>query len=1235
VTSDVAIDAIVTPYKGLANYIEADAAFFFGREREREVIIANLKARKLTLLYGASGVGKSSLLRAGVAAHLTELAHDDVEDIGTPEFIPVVFSSWSNDPLTGLAEAIRGSVAQCTGTPLPPTASRRLSHVIEAATKASSSYLLIVLDQFEEYFLYHSEEQGEVTFAGEFASALNRDRLQANFMVSIREDALAKLDVFKRDVPKLFDTYLRVSHLDRAAAREAIERPVERHNSLVASQRRMTVSRGLADAVLGQVRSGQVVLEQVGHGTVHAERGAAQDDEIETPYLQLVMTRLWEAERAAGSHQLRVETLDRLGGAQEIVRTHLDSSLAGLSEGEREIAVDLFHHLVTPSGTKIAHSASDLAAYVDDDEQTVAALLDRLTRPDTRIVRPVPPPPGGTGPTRYEIFHDVLAPAILDWRTRQVSARAVERQRLAARAASRRRRVRAAALVGALLLAGVVAGTIVELTRRSAAHRQRLEEARDLARAAVNQSDRAYDTSVALALASWNKAHTREGQLALRQALTTKLGRFPLVGARRVDIATYSPDGALILTNSTRSGTRLWSARTRRTLVRLLPADMPVVDARFSGDGRRVVALRERGAVVWDVAEARQGHVRRVAALPQVRGVLLAVSRRGSFIASYNQGFGRATVRLWDVKTRRQRGTFATLGAVSSGAFTADEHRLSTAGYGKEAVVWDVAQRKVVSALHPRVPVFPTLPPFSGRPSTVSPDGKRAFLAGRAASGLLDLRTGHFIRRFEGSEVQGVFSADGRRVATIRGRAVTLRDARTGRALLPSHRVESFLRRVRFAPADDDLLVLEPGSGRLRFWDTKLPNAVPIGPTVDPYRDRFEPSPTGDAVLTVTATGAAVWPTRPARTTRLGATKFADAAVHPRLPMAAGAGKDGRVRVWSTFTGHPMAVRRVARAPLAAVRFSPDGTRLLATATDGTARLWLVPAMRHALRLATPRGELSAACFSPDGRLVALGDRAGRISVWTTATGKRRWRAQSPHGAVLSLAFSGDGRRLLAADSDRTASVWDARGGKAIRVFRPGRRRAVPKRHFVPHPEAQFSPDGKRVLMVGPDGVMRVWNDDGKLVERRGRNDSLINSAVFSHDGRRVAAGSDDGTAYLYGDDGTPIDSLRHGVDEVTTMAFNADDTALVTVGHSTAYLWDLATAQKFGELPPVDSGLGHTNPSVTLSSDSRRLVWLDISGRVQLGWCPGCASTKELPKLLRPKLARPLTPAQRRDALR
>ena len=83
-----------TPYVGLTPFGERDTAFYFGRERERRLLTASILSSRLTLLYGASGVGKSSLLRAGVLRRLRDEARESVAALGTPRLVPVSFSAW-------------------------------------------------------------------------------------------------------------------------------------------------------------------------------------------------------------------------------------------------------------------------------------------------------------------------------------------------------------------------------------------------------------------------------------------------------------------------------------------------------------------------------------------------------------------------------------------------------------------------------------------------------------------------------------------------------------------------------------------------------------------------------------------------------------------------------------------------------------------------------------------------------------------------------------------------------------------------------------------------------------------------------------------------------------------------------------------------------------------------------------------------------------------------------------
>jgi Novel STAND NTPase 1 len=425
-----------TPYQGLMPYTEADSDWFFGREEWCEVIGDHLRAYRITVLYGTSGVGKSSVLRAGPLRRLTDEARGNVAEFGAPRLLPVVFSAWSlDDPLTALQEA----VAAAAGGVAPALAGEPpegpLADVLEAWPERIEGPLLLVLDQFEEFFLYHDRPDDSALDG--VAAALRRRNPAIHFLLSIREDSLAKLDRFKGHVPGLLDHLLRIDHLDRDAARQAIVRPLDLWNELLATpgeevealdrsgsnHERIAIEAPLIQRVLEAVQTDRVFIGQMGHGVTGAaaETGSGS---IEAPYLQLVMTRLWEEERGAHSSSLRLTTLESLGGVKSIVETHLDQTMNLLTADDRDVAARVFHYLVTPSGTKIAHSAADLAKYAGVDEQELAPVLAQLATPKIRVLRLVPPPHiDGAG--RYEIFHDVLGAAVLDWRGRHIRGRSV------------------------------------------------------------------------------------------------------------------------------------------------------------------------------------------------------------------------------------------------------------------------------------------------------------------------------------------------------------------------------------------------------------------------------------------------------------------------------------------------------------------------------------------------------------------------------------------------------------------------------------------------------------------------------------------------------------------------------------------------------------------------------------------------------------------------------------------
>ena len=204
--------------------------------------------------------------------------------------------------------------------------------------------------------------------------------------------------------------------------------------------------------MLDEVTAGRVELSVAGRGV--AAGGGADEGRIEAPYLQLVLARLWEVESERGSRTLRQATLRELGGAERIVEDHLERAMAALSPREKGAAAAMYNFLVTPSGTKIAHGVHDLAGYAAVDEREASEVLQRLSA--ERIVRASSE--NGPATTRYEIFHDVLADAVLGWRSRFEADRRVEEERQEHERRHRRLLVFGAiTLLGLTVMAGVAA----------------------------------------------------------------------------------------------------------------------------------------------------------------------------------------------------------------------------------------------------------------------------------------------------------------------------------------------------------------------------------------------------------------------------------------------------------------------------------------------------------------------------------------------------------------------------------------------------------------------------------------------------------------------------------------------------------------------------------------------------------------------------------------------------------
>ncbi|MBA3570459.1 MAG: hypothetical protein H0W34_00470 [Pyrinomonadaceae bacterium] len=501
------------PYRGLVPYLENDADYFFGRDSDTEIIVANCLTTRLTLLYGSSGVGKTSVLNAGVARTLRKRAKRNLLERKCPEYVPIPFNMWRDDPVAGLhgriEETLRGLLPASWARKFP-TRPARLVESLRRWSDLATSDLVLLLDQFEEHFLYRPVHDNR--FDDELIEAVTTPNLRVNVLISLREDALARLDTFRAGIPFLFDNCLRLDHLTQEAARQAIREPLTLYNERGAAKgRHVRIAPKLVEQVVKQVRAGRVRLNSEGAGAV---KGFNESDEesakVEAPYLQMVMMRLWREDVREGSGKLKLSTLNRLDGAEQIVRTHLDAVMQNFTFEDRATAAKVFHYLVTPGGTKVAHYIHDLEAYAKIPAEQIGPIFDRLDDPDTRILRNVTPP--NEPSHRYEIYHDLLSAPIRHWRQQFEAEAAARSARLDAEAAAEKARQEAAVAVEAARLKAEAAAQKARLKAEAATQKARLKAE------AAAQKARLESEAVAEAARSRAEAAAETARLEVEEA---------------------------------------------------------------------------------------------------------------------------------------------------------------------------------------------------------------------------------------------------------------------------------------------------------------------------------------------------------------------------------------------------------------------------------------------------------------------------------------------------------------------------------------------------------------------------------------------------------------------------------------------------------------------------------------------------------------------------------------------
>jgi len=349
----------VYPYKWLDYYTADDVGIFFGREAETAELVNRIHRHRLVVLYGASGTGKTSLLLAGVQPRLQR---------ADPPYLVISVRALDN-PASTLRQVLRRRLPEAS---LPADGS--LPDFMAAAVRASGGTILIVLDQFEEFFIRLGPQVRQV-FIEELGALYDAQDVAVKLVISLREDWLAALSELEARIPDLFRVRQRLLPLSREQARQSITAPVA---GLGIAYEPALVERLLTD---------------LGDGMASG---------VMPPQLQLVCDALYKAASEAKTLTIGLANYAEMGETSGILQRYLAQELAHLPQAERQLAQLLLEELVTAQKTKTVKDVEELALALEDDTTAISPLLEKLVR--ARLLRPLEQ----EGRQVYELAHEYL-----------------------------------------------------------------------------------------------------------------------------------------------------------------------------------------------------------------------------------------------------------------------------------------------------------------------------------------------------------------------------------------------------------------------------------------------------------------------------------------------------------------------------------------------------------------------------------------------------------------------------------------------------------------------------------------------------------------------------------------------------------------------------------------------------------------------------------------------------------
>jgi WD40 repeat protein len=1079
-----------SPYAGLAAFQVEDSPWFFGRERQVAELVARLTRQRFAAVFGASGVGKSSLLRAGLAAQ------------------------W-------LAESPNRAVVLCTPGAHPLTE-------LEKHTSALMTATLVVVDQFEEIFTVCRDEAERDEFITTLLALARQDDVRV--IIGVRADFYTHCTRHTELLGALADAQIAVGPMNVDELRRTIVEPARRADC--------TVETTLLTELIAHTSGQDGVLPMLSHAlreTWHRRRGntltlagfqaaggidgalartaesvyATLDDDQRNAVRNLFM-RLCALGEGTEDTKRRIGRDELPSGAEAVLDVLADARLITLADS----TVDITHEALIRAWPRLQQwLAADRDALRTHRQLTEAAQTwSRLDHDPGALYRGA-----RLAVVREWTDRDALnatESAFLDASVRQHDSEI-------AIATRRTRRMRRLTVGLAVLLVAVSLVSILALQQRQeAVHARELAVSRQLATQALTLAVSQRSTAKLLSVEAFRTSPTFEARSALMSMSAHLHHRTDFAAhAGAASKVVFAPDGHTLVSAGRDGVVAISDATNRRRVAGLTGHRTWLKSMALSPDGRTLATGgNDHNLVLWDLTSRST-----IATLSQHTNVVrdIAFSPDGQLLATASDD---RTAMLWDVRERKHLATLtAHTDKVTGVKFSPDGRTLATTGEDKAVMLWDVPGRTRMRALtgHSGPIAAVAFSPDGGTLATAG-DDRGVHLWNLANGALSAALTGHGVGRI----VTAAFSPDGRTLATGGlDDTVILWDTKTRVLRAKMTGLHTNVYAVTFN-LDGTLLASAGEDGKIVLWDTtRAPLPNPRGEVVNDVAF----SPSGNTLLLGGGTQAVAWDVRSRvpRAVHTGppSTAVTGVAFHPDGDTAALSvqsmvdpytGPDNVLTFWDragtvSRTGHQL--------PPQDVTFSPDGRTIATGGSDNSIVLWDTKS-RTQLATLDAGSVVNGVTFSPDGRTIAATvHEPNVVMLWDTATHQRKATFQGHDGWVGSVRFSPDGKTIASSSADETIILWDASTGAQLQRINGANDDAFTG--------LAFGPDGRTLAFTSADHTVLLWDITARApITRLTGHNGIVRNLAFSPDGATLASAADDGTVVLWDTDAERV--ARH-----------------------------------------------------------------------------------------------------------